>query len=234
MKDNQQKKEQVHFEDIDTFVKKMAEMMVSEQHDTSRPGKSKSQLEQQTFLKVKDSVKEAQDLLKQGLEICEHQLPEYEYQRIFTDILSDFLAEKSPKIDEPESALIGEADYELILALTDELEDKNLFKESLSLYMVLMSFAPHDYRGYLNYGLVLQKTHDPFTSAQYFEGITQMICNPFLDYHGAKCLLDTGDRPKASTLIERAIDTLTQSEDFSDEVEQIKSGLVEFKAEHQL
>ena len=234
MKNHEPQKEKAKIEDIDSFAQSMAEMMVSEQHDMGHFGKSKTQLKQQAFLKVKDSVKEAQDLLKQGLDICQSQLPEYEYQRIFVDILSDFSAEKSPKIDEPESALIGEADYELILALTDELEEKNLFKESLSLYMVLMTFAPHDYRSYLNYGLVLQKTHDKFTSAQYFEAITEMMCNPFIDYHGAKCLLDTGNQLKASTLIERAIGTLTQSEDFSDEVEQIKSGLVEFKTTHQL
>ena len=234
MKNNGQQEKQVHFEDIEIFTQTIVEMMVSEQHNTSLPGKSETQLKQQAFLKVKDSVKEAQYLLQQGLEICQCQLPEYVYQRIFVDIFSDFSVEKSPKIEDPESALIGEGDYELILALTDELEDKYLFKESLSLYMVLMSFSPHDYRAYLNYGLVLQKTHDKFTSAQYFEAITQMMCNPFLDYYGAKCLLDAGNRPKASALIERAIDTLNQSEECSEEIEQIKSGLIEFKAKHQL
>ena len=47
MKNNKEKKEQTHFDDIDTFATKMAEMMVSEYQDMGDFVKSKAQLKQQ-------------------------------------------------------------------------------------------------------------------------------------------------------------------------------------------
>ncbi|WP_318429395.1 hypothetical protein [Photobacterium leiognathi] len=220
--------------DADAFSKKMAELMMSLYHDASRPGKSKAQLEQQVFFNVKASLEEVQGLLSQGLNICQNQLPEYEFKRIFQSILSDVSVEKSPQIDNPDSALIDEDDYDTILTLTYALEEKQFLKEAQSLYIVLMTFSPHDYRSYINYGIVIQEVHDKYTSAQFFEAITEIMCNPFLDYYAAKSLIGVDNKPKASSLIHRAIETIEQVEESSAEKDKIRAGLIEFKTQYQL
>ncbi len=79
-------------------------------------------------------------MLSQGLNICQNQLPEYEFKRIFQSILSDVSVEKSPQIDNPDSALIDEDDYDTILTLTYALEEKQFLKKNTKLI-----YCPHDF-----------------------------------------------------------------------------------------
>lgn len=223
-----------YFEDIDSFTKKITEQIVKHSYDESQLGVSKHKLEQQTIYKIKNSIEETQELLLDGLKICQHQLPVYEYDRIFAGIFENFSINKSPSIEAPDSALINDDDYQIILSLTDDLEEKKLFKEALSLYTLLITLAPHDYRSYLNYGLVISEIESNHAGALFFESITEVMSNPLLEYYAANALLDTGNIPKASTLIRRAIETIEQTEESSDETEKVKNELIKFRTTNKL
>ncbi len=37
-----------------------------------------------------------------------------------------------------------------------------------------MTFSPHDYRSYINYGIVIQEVHDKYTSAQFLKPLLKL------------------------------------------------------------
>ena len=184
-------------------------------------------LEEQSIIDI--NYQKSESIKRNALQICQSQLSETCFNRIFEHILNKESVLELPRIEENENKLIDQKDYTLILETIGSLEEKQYYEDMQSLYYILILLAPYDYRSYIGYDLTIANTVSKNAGVSYFIDISSKMINPIFDYHASKFLLNNGNKIDASKLIERSIQTIDNSDERNDEIASVLEELREYK-----
>ncbi|WP_299010890.1 hypothetical protein [uncultured Shewanella sp.] len=221
----------------DTFDKLVAlsiEKMAAEEQ-AHQPYKNTVHIKAQLQQKMTDFMLQTQTRLDHSIKLCQTFLSQEQIQRIFLPILRAF--NHSPQTLEQReipNAKVNNDDYELILAIGEQLTQQQTFHDAIAIYSLLELIKPEDIRAYLQHGRALEAQGDIATTTQYYQNMTQALNNPVLNFHAAQYLLNIGQAFEATEKINNAIEALNSVNTDSPECVELMAMLQAFKNAHQL